>query len=75
MSGVQGGLGEHKRAAGSAGFGQIRPSCANSAVLWQGSLKDTFCNHLKHVAFFNTKTKGNHHLQGNVQVYNVRIPV
>ena len=31
-------------------------------------------NHLKH-GFFNTKIKGNHHLQGNVQVYNVRIPV
>ena len=25
--------------------------------------------------FFNTKIKENHHLQGNVQVYNVRIPV
>ena len=37
-----------------------------------GSLKDTFCNHLKHVAF-SIKIKGNHHLQGNVQVYNVRI--
>ena len=24
---------------------------------------------------FPTKTKGHHHLQGNVQVYNVRIPV
>ena len=24
---------------------------------------------------FSTKIKGNHHLQGNVQVYNVRIPV
>ena len=24
---------------------------------------------------FSTKTKGNHHLQGNVQAYNVRIPV
>ena len=23
---------------------------------------------------FSTKIKGNHHLQGNVQVYNVRIP-
>ena len=25
--------------------------------------------------FFNTNIKGHHHLQGNVQVYNVRIPV
>ena len=25
--------------------------------------------------FFNTKIKGNHHLQGNLEVYNVRIPV
>ena len=24
--------------------------------------------------FFNTKIKRNHHLQGNVQVYNLRIP-
>ena len=24
---------------------------------------------------FSTKIRGNHHLQGNVQVYNVRIPV
>ena len=24
---------------------------------------------------FSTKIKGHHHLQGNVQVYNVRIPV
>ena len=40
----------------------------------QESLKDTFCNHSKHVAF-STQVKGNHHLQGNVQVYNVRIPV
>ena len=36
--------------------------------------RSPFCNHLKH-GFFNTKIKGNHHLQGNVQVYNVRIPV
>ena len=41
--------------------------------MWQGSLKDTFCNHLKH-GFFHT-INGNHNLQGNVQVYNVRIPV
>ena len=39
----------------------------------QGSLKDTCCNHLKH-GFFNTKIKGNN-LEGNAQVYNVRIPV
>ena len=25
--------------------------------------------------FFSAKMKGHHHLQGNVQVYNVRIPV
>ena len=36
----------------------------------QGSLKDTFCNQLNHVAF-STQTKGNQHLQGNDQVYNV----
>ena len=41
--------------------------------IYTGLLKDTFCNHLKHVAC-PTKIKGNHHLQGNVQVYNVRIP-
>ena len=29
--------------------------------------------HLKHV--FSNKIKGHHHLQGNVQVHNVRIPV
>ena len=43
-------------------------------ILFQGSLRDTFCNQLKH-GFFNTKVKGSHHLQGNVQVNNVRIPV
>ena len=32
------------------------------------------CNHLKHVAF-STQIKGNHNLQGNVQVYHVRVPV
>ena len=36
--------------------------------------RNSFCNHLTHVVF-STKIKGNHHLQGNVQVYNVRIPV
>ena len=36
------------------------------ANILQGSLKDTS---------FSTKTMGNHHLQGNVQVNNVRIPV
>ena len=30
--------------------------------------------HLTHGGFFNTKVKGHHHLQGDVQVYNVRIP-
>ena len=38
----------------------------------QGSLKIHFA-HLKHGYF--SKIKGNHHLQGNVQVYDVRIPV
>ena len=41
----------------------------------QGFLKDTFCpfeTWLFHV--FSTKIKGSHHLQGNVQVYNVSIP-
>ena len=42
-------------------------------VFGQGSLKDTFCQF--ETWLFSTKTKGNHHLQGNVQVYNVRIPV
>ena len=31
--------------------------------------------HLKHGFSFPTKIEGNHHLQGTVQVYNVRIPV
>ena len=35
----------------------------------RGSLKHTFC------LAFSTQAKGSHHLQGNVQVYNVRIPV
>ena len=34
----------------------------------QGSLKDTCCPGVFH------QNKGHHHLQGNVQVYNVRIP-
>ena len=28
-----------------------------------------------HIAYSEAKVKGNHHLQGNVQVYHVRIPV
>ena len=48
------------------------------AVRWvcllQGSLKDTF-RPFETCGFFNTKIKGHHHLQGNVQVYNVRILV
>ena len=44
------------------------PNCF--IVIAQGSLKDTSCNHLNY-GFFNTKIKGTHHLQGNVQVYNV----
>ena len=36
--------------------------------------RSPFCNHLKHVAF-SAKIKGNLHLQGNVQVNNVKIPV
>ena len=35
--------------------------------------RSPFGNPLKHVAF-STQIEGNHHLQGNVQVYNVRIP-
>ena len=45
--------------------------CRLFVFLHQGSLKDTFC-HLKHGLF--PQTKGNH-VQGNAQVYNVRIPV
>ena len=37
-----------------------------------GSLKDTLCPF--ETWQFSTKIKGNHHLQGNVQVYDVRIP-
>ena len=41
---------------------------------WTGLLKRSpFCHHLKH-GFFHQNQVGNHHLQGNVQVYNVRIP-
>ena len=44
------------------------------AATSRGRLKRSpFCN--KKHGFFNTKTKGSHNLQGNVQVYNVRIPV
>ena len=43
-------------------------------VVQQGSLKNIFCNHLKH-GTFSTKIQGHLHLQGNVQVDNVRIPV
>ena len=39
----------------------------------QGSLKDPHFGQSKHVAV-STKINGNHHLQGNVQVYNVRKP-
>ena len=44
--------------------------CTNGAGLLK---KVTSCNHLKHVAF-PTRIEGNHHLQGNAQVYNVRNP-
>ena len=37
----------------------------------RGKNRSPFCNPLKHGGFFNTKIKGNHHLQGNVQVYNL----
>ena len=50
-----------------------RPEKNDKRTPQQGSLKDTFCNHLKH-GFFNTKIKGNHHVQGNVEVYSARIP-
>ena len=43
------------------------PSC----FFQQGSLKDTCCP-FETCGFFNTKIKGNHHLQGNVRVYDVR---
>ena len=38
--------------------------------LYQGSLKDAVC---PFETWLSTKIKGNHHIQGNVQVYNVRI--
>ena len=38
---------------------------------FQGSLKDTVCPF--ETWLFSTKMKGTHHLQGNAQVYNVRI--
>ena len=38
----------------------------------QGSLKDTFC---PVETWLFHQNKCNHHLQGNLQVYNVRIPV
>ena len=47
-----------------------------SRIVEQGSLKDLdFACPIDTCGFFNTKIKGNHHLRGNVQVYNVRIPV
>ena len=42
-------------------------------ALLQGSSKDTFCPF--ETWFFSTKIKENRSSQGNVQVYNVRIPV
>ena len=42
-------------------------------LLAQGSLKDTFCPF--ETWLFPPEINGNHHLQGNVRVYNVRIPV
>ena len=42
----------------------------------QGSLNDLhFAHPFETCGCFNTKIKGNHHVQGNVQVNNVRIPV
>ena len=38
----------------------------------QGSLKDTCCP--VETWLFPPKIKGHHHLQGNVQVYDIRIP-
>ena len=44
-------------------------------LVFQGSSKDTFCNHLKH-GFFHTKIRGKPPFTScNVQVYNLRIPV
>ena len=42
--------------------------------LRHGSLNHTLCP-VEACCFFKTKKKGNHHLQGNVPVYNVRISV
>ena len=36
--------------------------------------RSPFRNQLKHVAFSTPTYNKNHHVQGNVQVYNVRIP-
>ena len=52
---------------------QTTLSSVEASPKQQGSLKDTFRNHLKH-GFFHQNKVGNHHLQGNVQVYNLRIP-
>ena len=43
---------------------------------WKGTglLIDAFCQFENGNMAFSTKIKGNHHLQGNVQVHNVRIP-
>ena len=62
-------------AAGAFLCGAVRVPSGRAHMMYQGSSKDTFCNHLKHVVCSTPKLKGNHHLQGNVRVYNVRIPV
>ena len=57
---------------GSLGRGHPPPPTqSKNSKEKQGSLKDTFCP-FENMAF-STKIKGTHHLQGNVQVYNVRI--
>ena len=43
-------------------------------TLQQGSFPICVMQPFK-TCFFSTNTKRNHHLQGNVQVYNVRIPI
>ena len=40
-----------------------------------GLLKRHMLQPFETCCFFNTKIQGSHHLQGNVQVYNVRIRV
>ena len=54
----------------------VIPGCnTNNPENCTGLLKrNTFAHPFETCGFVNTKIKGHHHLQGNVQVYNVRMP-